>query len=231
MYRSHCFGTDFEGSGIKAHYMKIISLLITLQFIVLTVSGQNDAQAVKILDRFSAKATGTPSVSMKFLLITIDQIENTKDTIEGSVILSKNSYKLDLPDNIIWYNGKTSWSYLPVEKEVTITSPDKKDDSFETRPSSIFTMYKKGYKCRLIDERSDLYVIDLYPEDIKNELIRVRLSISKPSLNLKSFEYKRRDGITIDIQIIEYNLKVKPESGTFVFSPALYKGVEVIDMR
>jgi len=212
-------------------HMRIIILIFTIRLIALTVSGQNDPQAVKILDRFSATATGAPSVSMKFLLVTTDQVENTKDTLEGSVILSKNSYKLDLPDNIIWYNGETSWSYLPAEKEVTITSPDKKDDSFQTRPSSIFTMYKKGYKCRLIEENADRYVIDLYPEDLKNELIRVRLSIAKPSMNLKSFEYKRRDGITIDLIVREYNLKVNPEPGSFVFSPVLHKGVEVIDMR
>ena len=211
--------------------MKTITLFLTLYYAVNIVSAQNDPQAIKILDRFSAKATGAPSVSMKFLLTTTDQIENTENTIEGSVILSKNNYKLDLPDNIIWYNGETSWSYLPAEQEVTITNPDKKDDSFQTRPSSIFTMYKKGYKCRLIEEKADHYVIDLYPDDIKNELIRVRLSISKPSMNLKSFEYKRRDGIIIDIMIREYSLEVNPGPEAFVFSPELYKGVEVIDMR
>ena len=211
--------------------MKITTLFLTLYLAINIASAQNDPQAIKILDRFSAKATGAPSVSMKFLLTTTDQLEDTEDTIEGSVIISKNSYKLDLPDNIIWYNGETSWSYLPAEQEVTITSPDKNDDSFQTRPSSIFTMYKKGYKCRLIEEKADLYIIDLYPEDIKNELIRVRLSISKPSLDLKSFEYKRRDGITIDIGIREYNLVTHPGPQTFVFSPELHKGVEVIDMR
>jgi outer membrane lipoprotein carrier protein len=211
--------------------MRIVTLLFTIRLFALTVSGQNDAQAVNILDKFSATATNAPSVSMRFLLITIDQVENTKDTLEGSVILSKNSFKLDLPENIIWYNGETSWSYLPAEKEVTITSPDKQDDSFQTRPSSIFTMYKKDYKCRLIEEKTDHYVIDLYPEDLKNELIRVRLSIAKPSLNLKKLEYKRRDGITIDLIIREYNLKMNPEPGYFVFSPASHKGVEIIDMR
>lgn len=211
--------------------MKITTLFLTLYLAINIASAQNDPQAIKILDRFSAKATGAPSVSMKFLLTTTDQLEDTEDTIEGSVIISKNSYKLDLPDNIIWYNGETSWSYLPAEQEVTITSPDKNDDSFQTRPSSIFTMYKKGYKCRLIEEKADLYIIDLYPEDIKNELIRVRLSISKPSLDLKSFEYKRRDGITIDIGIREYNLVTNTGPQTFIFSPELHKGVEVIDMR
>ena len=193
--------------------------------------GQNDQQAVKILDKFSSTATSAPSVSMKFSLINIDQLANTRDTTEGSVIISRNSYRLELPENIIWFNGETSWSYLPAEEEVTITVPEKKDDSFQSRPSSLFTMYRKGYKNRLVEERPDSYLIDLYPEDIKSELVRVRLVISKSSSDLRSIEYKRKDGQTIFIIIKEYSLKQVPEPGTFVFSPDKYKGAEVIDMR
>ena len=197
----------------------------------LNVTGQNDPEAIKILDKFSENALKAPSVSMKFKLITTNQTDNTNDTLEGSVILSKDKYKLDLPDNIVWFNGETSWSYLSAEKEVTITKADKKDNTFQSRPSLIFSMYKKGYKCRLIEEKSDSYIIDLYPEDIKSELIRVRLSIGKSSVNLISLEYKKRDGIIITLHVNEYNLKVKPEPDTFIFQPDKFKDVEVIDMR
>jgi outer membrane lipoprotein-sorting protein len=193
--------------------------------------GQNDQEAIKILDKFTENALKAPSVSMKFKLITINQTDNTIDTLAGSIILSKDKFKLDLPDNTIWFNGETSWSYLPAEKEVTITKPDKKDDTFQSRPSLIFSMYKKGYKSRLVEERSDSYIIDLYPEDIKSELLRVRLSIGKTILNLISLEYKRRDGVIVTLHVNEYDLKVKPEPGTFVFQPGNFKDVEVIDMR
>ena len=98
---------------------------------------------------------------MKFKLITTNQTDNTNDTLEGSVILNKDKYKLELPDNIVWFDGVTSWSYLLAEKEVTITKPGKKDNNFQSRPSLIFSMYKKDYKCRLIEEKSDSYIIDL----------------------------------------------------------------------
>ena len=209
------------------------SVIFISAIIILSISalGQNDPKAISILDKFSSAANGAPSVSMKFLLVTIDQIEHTNDTLAGSVVLSKNNYKLDLPDNIIWFNGETSWSYLPAEKEVTITKPDKNDNSFQSRPSTIFTLYKKGYKSRLVEERSDTYVIDLYPEDLENELIRVRLFIGRTNLNLKSLEYKRRDGITVTLIVKDYNLKQNPGSGFFSFSPEKYKDVDVIDMR
>ncbi|MBK7132905.1 MAG: outer membrane lipoprotein carrier protein LolA [Bacteroidales bacterium] len=210
--------------------LRFISLSL---FLVLSISlaAQSEQEAIKILDRFSSNALGAPSVSMKFNLITVDQAENTKDTLKGSIILSRDKYNLELPDNTIWFNGDISWSYLPAEKEVTITKPDRKDNSFQNRPSSIFSMYKNGYKCRLIEDKSDSWTIDLYPEDIKSDLLRVRLLIGKSLLNLRSLEYKKRDGVVITLNVVDYNLKQKPVAETFVYPAAKFKGVEVVDMR
>jgi outer membrane lipoprotein-sorting protein len=208
----------------------IINLIFFLSLIV-AASGQNDPEAIKILDQFSETAQKAPSVSMKFSLITNNQMEKKIDTLQGGIILSKDKYRLDLPDNTIWFNGVTSWSYLPAEKEVTITKPDKKDNSFQSRPSAIFSMYKSGYKSRLIDEKSNSYTVDLYPEDLKSDLIRIRLTIGKPSTNLISLEYKKKDGITITLAVKEYNLQQKPAQDEFVFQPAKYKDVEINDIR
>jgi outer membrane lipoprotein-sorting protein len=211
--------------------MRIFLTSLFLILISLTAVAQNDAEAVKILDKFSALALGAPSVSMKFTMETIDQVEGTNNSSTGSIILSKDRYKLDMTDNIIWFNGETSWSYLPAEKEVTIAKPDKKDNSFMSRPSAIFSVYKKGYKVRLLEEKSSSYLIDLYPEDINSDHIRIRLNIGKPSLDLKSLEYKYKNGVTAILTVNEYDLKQQPDNSEFTFSPDKYKGVEIIDMR
>jgi len=207
-------------------------LFLLIAFIPATIAfAQKDPAAVKILDKFSSIASSAPSVSMKFDLITTDQAEGKTKTISGSIVLSKEKYRLDLPDNIVWFNGVTSWSYLPEEKEVTINKPDKKDNSFEAKPSSVFSMYRKGYKIRLIEEQPDSYLIDLYPEDITSENIRIRLKVGKPSYDLLSAEYKNKNGITVLLKVKEYDLKKKPEESEFVFPADQYKGVEVVDMR
>ncbi len=207
------------------------ALLLFFAVLSTVVKGQTDPRALKILDSFSSNATKAPSVSMKFRMINVNQTENTTDSLKGSIILSKNKYHLNLGDNIVWFNGETTWNYLSVEKEVTITKPDKKDHSFENHPADIFTMYKSGYKCRLIDDKAELYIIDLYPEDIKSDLVRVRLTINKTDLSLLDLEYKRKDGIVITLQISSYSLLEKPDPDTFVFKPENYKGVEINDMR
>jgi outer membrane lipoprotein-sorting protein len=92
-------------------------------------------------------------------------------------------------------------------------------------------MYKSGFKSRLIEDRSEAFIIDLYPEDIKSDLVRVRLILNKPDLILNSLEYKSREGLIITLQVSDYNLKQKPDPDTFVFHPEKYKGVEINDMR
>jgi outer membrane lipoprotein-sorting protein len=210
--------------------MKFLTFLFLI-YSSLTVVAQNDAEAIKILDNFSALALRAPSVSIKFSMETIDQVEGTNTIDTGSIILSKDRYRLDMPDNIIWFNGETSWSYLPAEKEVTVAKPDRKDNSFLSKPSSIFSVYKKGYKVRLLEEKPGSYSIDLYPEDINSDHVRIRLNIGKSSLDLKSIEYKIKNGITSILTVKEYDLKQQPDNSVFTFSPDMYKGVEIVDMR
>lgn len=211
--------------------MRTLLTGLVLVFTSLTTFAQKDAEAVRILDKFSARALGAPSVSMKFALETIDEVEGTNTSNSGSIIISGNKYKLDMTDNIIWFNGETSWNYLLAEKEVTIAKPDKKDNSFMSKPSAVFSVYKKGYKVRLLEEKSDSYLIDLYPEDINSDHIRIRLNIGKPSLDLKSVEYKYKNGITNILTVKEFSLKQQPDNSEFTFSPEKYKGVEINDMR
>ncbi|MGQ9621515.1 MAG: hypothetical protein ACUVTX_11115, partial [Bacteroidales bacterium] len=69
------------------------------------------------------------------------------------------------------------------------------------------------------------------PGDTNNELIRLRLTVGKTSYDLISAEYKRKDGLTILLNVKEYNLKTVPDASAFTFNPGNYKGVEIIDMR
>jgi outer membrane lipoprotein carrier protein len=209
------------------------SIFPGLLFIIIsgTAYSQNDPEALKILDRFSSLALAAPAVSMKFTITTTDQVEGTTRKDTGSIILSKDKYRLDLTDNIIWYNGETSWSYLPAEKEVTITKLPKNDDSFQAHPSAVFSLYKKGYKCRLLEKEASIYLIDLYPEDINSDHIRIRLTIGNPSLDLKEIEYKYKNGITVLVDVTGFDLSKKVEPSLFVYPAGKYKDVEVVDMR
>ncbi|MFN8209627.1 MAG: outer membrane lipoprotein carrier protein LolA [Bacteroidales bacterium] len=211
--------------------MKRFLIDVLLLSLPVLLAAQTDPAAIKALDKFSATAQSAPSVSIKFRLVTINQEENKKDTAAGFLVMSKDQYRLEMPDNITWFNGSVSWNYLKKEKEVTITKPGKKDDSFLSKPSSIFTLYKKGYKARLVEENQKTWTVDLYPEDLKNDLVRIRLTIGKTNTDLINAEYKRKDGISLFLIVGDYNLKIKTQPVDFSFDAKKYKDAEVVDMR
>jgi len=211
--------------------MRKQTLVLILSLLTITISAQKDAEAMKILSEFSKKAISAPSVTIEFTLVTSNAREGDVDTLSGSAIISGDKYQLTLPDNSIWTDGKTVWSYLPDVNEVTITESDPEDKSFVSKPSLLFTMYKEGFKVRLVEQTVNEWVIDLYPEELTTDLIRIRLKIGKELHDLKGAEYKTKDGMTINITSDRYDLSFKPDADFFTFNPADYKDVDIIDMR
>jgi len=209
---------------------KLISILL-LSASLIPLSAQKDPEALGILSEFSSKATSAPSVSIDFTFVSNDSRDGTVTTMEGSVVIAGDKYKLSMPDYSVWSDGKNVWSYLPDVNEVTITAADPDDDSFMSKPSMLFTLYKEGYKVRLLEQTAKDWVIDLYPEDLTLNLVRIRLKIAKNTYSLRSAEYVTKDGITANLNTGRYDLNFKPAANYFTFNTADYKGVDVIDMR
>ena len=208
------------------------ALTLTLAFaFALPLSAQKDPEAVRVLEEFSRKAASAPSVKIDFTADAHDTREGDITTVSGSAVISGDSYRVTTDDNVILSDGKAVWNYLPDVNEVTITEPDPDEGSFMARPSLLFSMYEKGYKVRLLEQNSKEWVIDLYPEDINVSLVRIRLKIGKTLYDLRTAEYRTKDGMAITLTADIYDLTYRPAPGYFAFNPAEYKGVEVIDMR
>ena len=210
--------------------MRIIITSILLIFSC-SLTAQKDPAATRILDRFSDDALSAPAIHMKFSLRVHDKVEDTVQESDGQVVIKDNMYRLELPDNIIWYDGSAIWTLAPDVREVTVTLPDPEDDAFITSPSSLFDMYKEGFKYRLLEESSTGNVIDLYPEDPSDvDFSIIRLVIDNQD-RLISAEYRRKDGIDLYLDINEYSLKETYPTDFFTFDPSAYPDVDIIDMR
>lgn len=205
--------------------------VILLALLSVTVAAQKDPEAVRVLTEFSKKATSAPSVKIDFDITAYDAQEDEETEMSGTAVIKGDSYRLTLPDNLIWNDGKAVWNYTPEVKEVAVTAPDPSDESFIARPSLLFSMHEKGYKVRLLEQNASEWIIDLYPEDINISLVRIRVAVGKSLYDLRSAEYRTKDGMTVTLTAKKYDLSFRPPAGYFTFNAADYKGVEVIDMR
>lgn len=211
--------------------MKILLSGIIIFCFGIIVSAQKDPAAGKILDNFSQKALDAPAVRIDFTLTINDRIEQSSNTSDGFVIIKDDKYTLELPDNKIWFNGSFIWSLSPEVEEVTITLPDPDDKTFISSPSLLFTMYREGFKYRLLSESSTGSVIDLYPDKPgETDFSIIRLSIGKNN-ELQTAEYRRKDGIDLIVEVNKYELRKNYKSAYFEFDQKKYPDIEIIDMR
>ncbi len=151
MFRLFTFGTDFEESGVNGISMRAFVSGFSLLFILTaTALSQNDPEAVKILDRFSALALGAPSVSMKFNFTTTDQVEGQRNQIPvplSSARISTDSiFQIILSGSMVKHHG----AIFRLKKKLQSQSPIKKIIHFKHVLQLFFQCIKKGIKAALL---------------------------------------------------------------------------------
>jgi len=221
---------------------KKLFILFSSFFILLFLScayGQNDARAQKIIDDMTAKFKTYPSVFLNFST-TVTQLQDQSETeLEGKLWLKSNKYKLEAPDQVIYFDGSKIYQYLPDVQEVNIMKPDPEvdDEVFQLlNPQSYFNLSSKSFKSNLVKENTmnnrRVYEIDLYPINIKTtNFSRIRVMIEKPTQQLVYLKAYMKDGI-------QYTLSFKPyeifssalRDSFFTFNKSEHPGVEVIDL-
>ncbi|MCR4799745.1 MAG: outer membrane lipoprotein carrier protein LolA [Bacteroidales bacterium] len=213
---------------------KIISVLSMLTICTAVVFGQNTKNAKEILDKVSQKTKSYSTINLTYSLVHSSP-DGANDKTTGTMLMKGKKYKLSILDNVLYCDGTTLWTHMVEEKEVVVSKADN-DDSGMLNPSTVLTMYEKGFKYKFIQDRFEgsraIYVIDLYPENVeKSEYSKVRLSIDKDKSQLWKAEYFAKDGNKYTITINTFKVNEQIPDASFVFDKAKNPGVKVIDER
>ena len=84
----------------------------------LVSSAQNAVEARKVLDK-TASVIGRKGGACADFKITSKKYGNTS----GSIAIKGNKFHASTPQAIVWFDGKTQWTYLKSTDEVNITNP------------------------------------------------------------------------------------------------------------
>lgn len=193
---------------------------------------QNDTKALAILDAMSKKYKDIPSFKAKFTY-ALEGNAGVNEVSEGEIIVKGGKFILKIAGQEIINNGTTVWTYMKEANEVNIS--DYEPDENEITPTKIYTMYKKGYKYIFLEEKVDAgkpyEVVDLVPEDKKNQVFKVRIEINKKDKSVKSWKVFEKNGNRYLYTVKSFEPSYKIEDNLFSFDKTKYKGVEVIDLR
>ncbi len=214
--------------------MKKLLFLLAIVLFANVLKAQTDARAKQILDQASQKTRSYKTISADFTFSM--QNSQLKETNNGSIKLKGNKYVVEIPGAGIkvFADGKTSWNYMKTGNQVTIATIDESSSELMD-PSSVFTIYEKGFKSKFIAEKTvdgkPVYQLELYPDKTEFEVSKITIEINKSTSMIQSALLAGTDGNTYTIKVNKFEPNKEIPDAEFVFDAKKYPGVEVIDLR
>lgn len=202
--------------------MKKTAIILLMLVLALGVSAQQAAQARKVLDKTAAIVGHKGGATANF------KVSSAKvGTATGSISIKGNMFQARAEGAIVWYNGKTQWSYLKSTDEVNVTTPTEAQ-RMRMNPYTFITMYKQGYTLGMTQQGSN-YQVHMVAQNKQRTVQEVYLTISKATY--KPSIIKMREGQTWTTITIS-NFQTKNLSNSlFSFNAKDFPTAEVVDLR
>jgi outer membrane lipoprotein-sorting protein len=216
--------------------MRITLFTLAIVLISGVLHAQTDTKAKEILDQASKKTRSYKTISADFTFSMQNKQMKINETNKGSIKLKGNKYVVDIPGAglKVFADGKTSWNYMKTGNQVTI-APIDENSSELMDPSSVFTIYEKGFKSKFIAEKTvagkAVYQIELFPDKKDFEVSKIAIDINKATSMIQSALLTGTDGNIYTITVDKFEPDNEIQDTEFVFDAKKYPGVEVIDLR
>ncbi|MFA8299811.1 MAG: outer membrane lipoprotein carrier protein LolA [Hyphomicrobiales bacterium] len=210
---------------------KINLVLLSLLMGISTITYGQKKKAEDILKSVTDKTTSYKAVKIDFSLLMTNEEADINDEKTGTLFLSGNKFRLEVPGQIVISNGKTTWTYLEDDEEVMINDVDNDEKSIT--PNKLLTSYNDNYKVKLnksAEAGINTKVVDLLPKEDEN-FKKIEIYINTKLNQIEKFIIydNNNSEYTYNIDKFIPNPKVTPS--TFEFSEKEFPDADINDMR
>lgn len=201
-----------------------IRLFILLLLGHLVAFGQTPKE---LLDEVLQKAFAEGRVEIDFTVFMDDQQS------QGHISVQGKQFVLDTPGMKTWFDGKTQWTLVEENEEVSVSEPTN-EELQALNPYAWMSLYQQGYELKFGETGvPDVRKVIMTTTIPREEMQSIVLLIHKIKLYPVRLSMASRGGLdVVVIDINKYEVKKRPLPATaFVFDRSQYPGVEVIDLR
>ena len=201
--------------------MRKLSLI--LLFFIITAAGinaQNAAQARKILDKTASIIGNKNGASANF------SASGKYGNSSGTIAIKGNKFNARTQQAIVWFDGKTQWTYMKSSQEVNISTPTEAQPQ-SMNPYKFINIYKNGFKLDMKNV-SGGWQIHLYATNQKRTIKEMYITIGRNYLP-QTIKMRQSNGWTT-IKVSNFKAK-KLSDATFRFNSKDFPNAEVIDLR
>ena len=207
--------------------MKIKLLLVTLIFFLSTHSwSQTSLEAKDLLEKASGKLDSYISFELEFSYVLNNRIEQINEESKGKVTVSGDRYKLNFLDAIQLFDGKTIYTIVPENEEITLIKPTDDDEDFIFNPANLLSFYKEGYDYHWdISQKikgKNIQFIKLMPTVDDSDIKSILVGIDTYENHIYRLIEVGLNGTITTLTINSMEINEKLSSDFFVFDPSDY---------
>ncbi len=209
--------------------LKLLILFTLIPF--LGIEAQN---ARAILDKAAAAYTKAGGLTASFTLDSKEIKTKSIYSIDGTISMKGDRFKIDIPDATTWFDGKTQWVYMKGTDEVNITEPTG-EELQGISPSSIFSIYKQGFDLLYKGEKKvagiALFEVELISQNKSSNFTKIIVQIDKTTNLFHQIILFDKSGYENKLSIRKMKTNINLLDKTFIFNKSEYPDVEIIDLR
>ena len=200
---------------------KIVSIVILL-LVTFTTNAQ-DKKAKELLDQVTAKIKSYDNIVIDFKYTLNNLKENINKESKGNVIIEDNVLNFMGVTKI--YDGKKSYTIVPEDEEVTVSSLNDSDDKAIT-PSKMLTFFNSGYKFSwdiLQDVKGrKIQYIKLVPTNAKDQRKEILLGIDSQTKNIYNVIEMGKNGTKTTLTVNSFKTNQPLSKNQFTFAASKY---------
>jgi outer membrane lipoprotein-sorting protein len=200
---------------------KVLSIAL---FLLVSFSSQaQDKKAKDLLDQVTAKIKTYNNVTIDFKYCLNNSKENINKESKGNLLLEGNKYVLNFMGITKIFDGKKSYTIVPEDEEITVSSLNDNDEKAIT-PSKMLTFFNSGYKFSwdiLQDVKGrKIQYIKLVPTNAKDQRKEILLGIDSQTKNIYNVIEMGKNGTktTLTVNSFKTNQPLSKNQFTFVAS-------------
>ena len=194
-------------------------LMITIVMLLMSVASQGQT-AKEVLDKTAATVSCKSGAQASFTIS--GQNMNTS----GTIAIKGKRFHATTPQAIVWFDGKTQWTYMKKNDEVNVSNPSQSELQ-SINPYNFIYMYKNGYAATMT-KKSNSYEVHLTAKG-KKQIPEMYIVVSQKNYVPSQIRMKQSKGWTT-INITNFK-QAKLSDGAFRFNSKDFPSAEVIDLR
>ncbi len=200
-------------------------IVVSIFSLFLTISNLKAQSIQSLLNEVSNKVKSYENIQIDFKYSLENTRENVKQDTRANITLKGDNYVLNMLGVTRIFDGKTIYTIVPEDEEVTISNYSKEEDK-SISVSEMLTFYENGYNYKMDIQQNirgrKIQFIKLSPIDSTTEIKNILLGIDMQTKHIYKLIQIDSSGTNYTITVNSFKTNQPISQNLFIFDEEKY---------